>query len=647
MAEHIESVLQEGRRFHPSEGFRAAAKLSSVEQYQQLYEQSLDDPDSFWEGVASELHWFERWRAVREWNEPFVKWFVGGKTNLSYNALDQQIARGLGNKVAFFWEGEPGDSRVLTYNDMLREVSKFANVLKSKGIGKGDGVAIYLPMIPEAAVAMLACARIGATHSVVFGGFSAQALAERIIDGDAKAVITADGGFRRGKVLPLKPAVDDAVAQCPAVESVFVVRRTENDVDMAPGRDYWYHELMRDASHECPAEELDAEHPSFILYTSGSTGKPKGVLHTTGGYQTYTYLTNKYIFDLRPNDIFWCTADVGWITGHSYIVYGPMLNGASQIMYEGAPTHPHPGRFWELVERYRATIFYTAPTAIRAFMKLGEQDAERYDLSSLRLLGTVGEPINPEAWMWYRRVIGGDRCPIVDTWWQTETGGIMITTLPGVHAAKPGAAGLPFFGVEPAIVDSEGNERGANEGGFLVIKRPWPSMLRTVYGDDERYRSQYWSEVPHAYFAGDGARRDEDGYFWIMGRVDDVLNVSGHRLGTMEIESALVSHETVAEAAVVGKPDEIKGQGIVAFVTLEGDRVGSDELVADLRNHVAHEIGAIAKPDDIRFADALPKTRSGKIMRRILRDVAAGQLLTGDVSTLEDRSVVEKLMQGS
>ncbi len=647
MADHIESVLQEERRFHPSEGFRAAAKLSSVEQYQQLYEQSLDDPDSFWEGVASELHWFERWRAVREWNEPFVKWFVGGKTNLSYNALDQQIARGLGNKVAFFWEGEPGDSRVLTYNDMLREVSKFANVLKSKGIGKGDGVAIYLPMIPEAAVAMLACARIGATHSVVFGGFSAQALAERIIDGDAKAVITADGGFRRGQVLPLKPAVDEAVAKCPAVESVFVVRRTENDVDMAPGRDFWYHELMRDASHECPAEALDAEHPSFILYTSGSTGKPKGVLHTTGGYQTYTYLTNKYIFDLRPNDIFWCTADVGWITGHSYIVYGPMLNGASQIMYEGAPTHPHPGRFWELVERYRATVFYTAPTAIRAFMKLGEQHAERYDLSSLRLLGTVGEPINPEAWMWYRRVIGGDRCPIVDTWWQTETGGIMITTLPGVHDAKPGAAGLPFFGVEPAIVDSEGNERGANEGGFLVIKRPWPSMLRTVYGDDERYRSQYWSEVPHVYFAGDGARRDEDGYFWIMGRVDDVLNVSGHRLGTMEIESALVSHETVAEAAVVGRPDEIKGQGIVAFVTLEGGRVGSDELVADLRNHVAHEIGAIAKPDDIRFADALPKTRSGKIMRRILRDVAAGQELAGDVSTLEDRSVVEKLMQGS
>jgi acetyl-CoA synthetase len=647
MSEHIESVLQEDRTFKPPDGFRKMAKINTVEAYRELHRRSLEEPDEFWAEVASELHWFEPWQQVRAWEEPFTQWFLGGKTNLAYNALDHQIAQGLGNKVAFFWEGEQGDRRVLTFNDMLVEVSRFANVLKSKGIRKGARVAIYMPMIPEAVVAMLACARIGATHSVVFGGFSGHALAERILDGGATAVITADGGFRRGKVLPLKPAVDEALAQCPDVKSVFVVRRAKNDIDMEPGRDFWYHDLMRHASHECPAEPLDAEHPLFILYTSGSTGTPKGVLHSTGGYQTYTYLTSKYVFDLKPNDIFWCTADVGWITGHSYVAYGPMLNGATQIMYEGAPTHPHPGRFWEIVESYRPTVFYTAPTAIRAFMKLGEQHPERFDLSSLRLLGTVGEPINPEAWMWYRRVIGGDRCPIIDTWWQTETGGIMLTTLPGVHEAKPGAAGLPFFGVDPAIVDREGNEQGANAGGYLVLKRPWPSMIRTVYGDDERYRRQYWGEVDHVYFAGDGARRDEDGYYWIMGRVDDVLNVSGHRLGTMEIESALVSHPTVAEAAVVGRPDEIKGQGVVAFVTLEGEREGSDKLAAELRAHVGHEIGAIAKPDDIRFADALPKTRSGKIMRRLLRNIAAGQELAGDVSTLEDRSVVEKLMQSS
>ncbi len=647
MSEHIESVLQETRRFAPPKAFRDAARINSVEEYERRYRQSLEDPDTFWGEVASELHWFEPWQKVQSWDEPFVKWFVGGKTNLAYNCLDLQVERGRGNKVAFFWEGEPGDRRVFTYSDMLREVSKFANVLKARGVAKGDRVAIYMPMIPEAAVAMLACARIGATHSVVFGGFSAQALADRIVDAEAKAVITADGSYRRGRVLPLKPAVDEALQSCASVTTVITVRRASNDVSMEPGRDHWYHDLMRHASDACPAEPVDSEHPLYILYTSGSTGKPKGVLHTTGGYQTYTYLTTRTVFDLRENDVFWCSADVGWVTGHSYIVYGPMTNGATQIMYEGAPTHPAPDRFWELIERYRATVFYTAPTAIRAFMKLGEKYPAGRDLSSLRLIGTVGEPINPEAWMWYRRVIGGERCPVVDTWWQTETGGIMITTLPGVHDAKPGSAGVPMFGVDPAVVSADGAEVGADEGGYLVIRRPWPAMLRTVYGDDDRYRNQYWGEIPHVYFAGDGARRDADGYFWIMGRVDDVVNVSGHRLGTMEVESALVSHEAVAEAAVVGRPDEIKGQAIVAFVTLEGDRKASDELREALRGHVAKEIGAIARPDEIRFADALPKTRSGKIMRRLLRNVAAGQELSGDITTLEDRSVVEQLTKPS
>jgi acetyl-CoA synthetase len=645
MQDHITSVLQEERRFHPPRGFQARARMSELEMYRERYQRSLDDPEGFWSEVADELHWFERWERVLEWDEPFTKWFVGGKTNIAYNCLDLQVERGLGNKVAFFWEGEPGDRRVITYSDMLSEVSRFANVLRSRGVNKGDRVAIYLPMIPEAAVAMLACARIGATHSVVFGGFSAQALAERVEDAQAKVIVTADGGYRRGQVLPLKPAVDEALPRCPSVDTVIVVRRAKNDVNMEPGRDIWYQDAMRHASPVCPAEPLDSEHPLFILYTSGSTGRPKGVLHTTGGYQTYTYLTARYVFDLRDNDVYWCTADIGWVTGHSYVVYGPMSNGATQVMYEGAPTYPTPERFWEIVERYRASIFYTAPTAIRAFMKTGEEYPSRYDLSSLRLLGTVGEPINPEAWMWYRRVIGGDRCPIVDTWWQTETGGIMITTLPGVHAAKPGSAGVPFFGVEPAVVDLSGAEVEPGQGGYLVLKRPWPSMLRTIYGDDERYKAQYWSEIPNVYFAGDGARRDADGYHWIMGRIDDVLNVSGHRLGTMEIESALVSHAAVAEAAVVSRPDDIKGQAIVAFVTLESGREGSEKLRAELRAHVGREIGAIAKPDDLRFADALPKTRSGKIMRRLLRSIANGQETTGDTSTLEDRAVVERLLR--
>lgn len=647
MSERIESVLSEDRRFSPSEAFKAKAKLNDVAEYEKLYRQSLDDPDTFWGNAASELHWFKPWDKVREWNEPFVKWFVGGQTNIAYNCLDYQIEQGRGDKAAIIWEGEPGDQRTLTYKDLHREVSKFANVLKSQGVAKGDRVAIYLPMIPEAAVAMLACARIGATHSVVFGGFSSSALADRINDVEAKVVITSDGGYRRGSVFALKPAVDEALEQCPGISKSIIIQRGKNDVPMKEGRDVWYHELMADASEDCPAEALDAEHPLFVLYTSGSTGKPKGVLHSTGGYQTYTYLTNKYVFDMKDDDIYWCTADIGWITGHSYIVYGPLANGVTQVMYEGVPNYPTPSRLWELVEKYKVTTFYTAPTAIRSFMKWGDDHVTKHDLSSLRLLGTVGEPINPEAWMWYHRVIGKEQCPIVDTWWQTETGGIMITTLPGVHDTKPGSAGVPFFGVEPAIVDVEGNEQADNDGGYLVIKRPWPSMLRTVYGDDDRYRAQYWSEVPHVYFAGDGSRRDPDGYYWIMGRIDDVVNVSGHRLGTMEVESALVSHEAVAEAAVVGRPDALKGQAIVAFVTLEGSREGTPELRDILRNHVSKEIGPIAKPDEIRFAEALPKTRSGKIMRRLLRNIASGEEASGDISTLEDKSVVEKLMQSS
>ena len=645
MADTIESVLQEAREFQPPKAFQRAALLNDATEYERLYRRSLDDPEAFWGEAAKRHHWFEPWTQVREWVEPHVKWFVNGKTNLAYDCLDRQVNEGKANKVAFFWEGEPGDKRTITYGQMLTEVKRFANVLKSKGVRTGDRVAIYMPMIPEAVVAMLACARIGAPHSVVFGGFSSHALSDRINDAQASVVITADGGFRRGAVLPLKPAVDAALASAPSVKHVIVVRRAENPIDMEAGRDEWYHELMRDSSDECEAVPVDAEHPAYILYTSGSTGKPKGVLHSTGGYLVHTSLTSKYVFDLRDNDIFWCTADIGWVTGHSYVVYGLMSNGATQVMYEGNPTYPAPDRFWEMIERYRVSVFYTAPTAIRAFIKLGREYPEKHDLSSLRLIGTVGEPINPEAWMWYRRVIGGDRCPIVDTWWQTETGAIMISTIPGVHATKPGSAGLPLFGVDAAVVDADGNETGVDQGGYLVMRRPWPGMLRTVYGDDDRYRNQYWGEVPHVYFSGDGARRDADGYFWVMGRVDDVVNVSGHRLGTMEVESALVSHPAVAEAAVVGRPDELKGQGIVAFVTLEKGFEATDKLREELRKHVAAEIGAIARPDEVRFADALPKTRSGKIMRRFLRSVATGQELIGDTSTLEDRGVVDQLRQ--
>ncbi len=643
MADSIESVLQESRTFAPSEAFRSRAHLSDPAEFERMYRQSLDDPETFWGEAAKLLHWFEPWQQVVEWQEPHAKWFVGGKTNLSYNCLDLQVQRGHANKVAFFWEGEPGDKRAITYGQLLEEVSRFANVLRSKGVGLGDRVAIYMPMVPEAIVAMLACARIGATHSVVFGGFSSSALADRINDAKAEVVVTADGAFRRGQVLPLKPAVDEALTHTPSVRKVIVVRRAENPISMEPGRDEWYHDVMREASDECPAVPVDAEHPAYILYTSGSTGRPKGVLHTTGGYQVHVALTAKYVFDLKEDDVYWCTADIGWVTGHSYIVYGPMALGATQVIYEGNPVYPAPDRLWEMVARYNVTVFYTAPTAIRTFIKLGAEYPARHDLTTLRLIGTVGEPINPEAWMWYRRVIGGDRCPVVDTWWQTENGGILISTIPGVHDTKPGSAGVPLFGVDAAVVDADGNEVPANQGGFLVVKRPWPGMLRTVYGDDDRYRNQYWGEVPHAYFSGDGARRDEDGYFWIMGRVDDVVNVSGHRLGTMEIESALVSHPKVAEAAVVGRPDELRGQAIVAFVTLEQGVEATDALRDELKRHVVKEIGAIARPEEVRFADALPKTRSGKIMRRLLRSVATGQELTGDVSTLEDRTVVERL----
>ncbi|MGQ9735584.1 MAG: acetate--CoA ligase [Thermaceae bacterium] len=647
--EKIEALLKEDRIFYPSEEFKAKARINSLEEYERLYRESLEDPEGFWGRVASELPWFEPPKKVLEGDLPHPKWFLGGKLNLSYNALDQHVQNGRRNKAALIWEGEPGEERVLTYHDLWREVQKFANVLKRLGVKKGDRVTIYLPMIPEAVIAMLATVRIGAIHSVVFGGFSANALAERIKDAEAKVLITADGGYRRGQIVPLKRNADEALQDAPSVQHVVVVRRTGEEVPMVQGRDHWYHELMEVVEDRCPAEPMEAEDPLFILYTSGSTGKPKGVLHTTGGYAVYTYYTTKLIFDLKEEDVYWCTADVGWITGHSYTVYGPLQNGATMLMYEGAPNWPEPDRFWRIVDKYGVTVFYTAPTAIRSFMKWGEAWPLKHRLDSLRLLGTVGEPINPEAWLWYYRVIGKERCPIVDTWWQTETGGIMITTLPGVHPMKPGHAGKPFFGVKPAILDAAGNSvQDPGEGGYLVIERPWPSMLRTVWGDPDRFIKQYFSQHPGKYFTGDGAKQDEDGYFMILGRVDDVLNVAGHRLGTMELESALVAHPAVAEAAVVGRPDPIKGEAIVAFVTLKEGYTPSDALRDELKAHAAKLIGPIARPDEVRFADALPKTRSGKIMRRLLRQIAAGeQEIKGDTSTLEDRSVVEKLKEGA
>jgi acetyl-CoA synthetase len=641
----IESTLQETRVFPPPPEFAAAAHVKSFAEYEELYNRAAENPQAFWASEAENLHWFKKWDEVLQWNEPHAKWFVGGKLNASYNCLDRHLNSWRKNKAAIIWEGEPGEIRTLTYLQLYRQVCKFANVLKKLNVKQGDRVALYMPLVPELAIAMLACARIGATHTVIFGGFSADAISDRVNDGNCKMIVTADGGFRRGSELKLKEVVDSAVVRCPGVRSVVVFKRTGAELKMRPGRDHWWHEMMEAVDDECAPEPLDSEHPLFILYTSGTTGKPKGILHTTGGYLTQTAYTSKLVFDLKDEDVYWCTADIGWVTGHSYVVYGPMANGATVFMYEGAPNHPEPDRFWRLIDRHKVTIFYTAPTAIRAFIKWGEQYPLRHDLSSLRLLGTVGEPINPEAWMWYHEVIGKGDCPIVDTWWQTETGAIMISPLPGATPTVPGTATRPLPGILVDVVTKAGKPVGDNEGGYLVIKHPFPSMLRTIWGDDERYQKTYWSEIPHVYFAGDGARRDERGYYWIMGRVDDVINVSGHRLGTAEIESALVSHETVAEAAVVGRPDELKGQAIAAFVTLEGGRQGSEQLKAELRAHVAKEIGSLAKPDDIRFTDMLPKTRSGKIMRRLLRELASSGTVAGDVTTLEDFSVLEKLRE--
>ncbi len=642
---HIESVLKEKRIVKPNQQFSKQAHIKSFAQYKRLYNESVKHPERFWAKIAEELVWFKKWSKVLEWNPPFAKWFVGGKINISYNCLDRHLITSRKNKAAIIWEGEPGDHRVLTYQDLHREVCKFANVLKKLGLQKGDRVAVYMPMIPELPIAMLACARIGATHSVIFGGFSSEALKDRINDSQAKVVVTADGGFRRGGIVPLKANVNEALKSTPSIRHVVVVKRVGSEVVMEPQRDFWWSDLMANVDAVCEAERLDAEHPLFILYTSGTTGKPKGVVHTTGGYLVGVYITNKWVFDLKDEDTYWCTADIGWVTGHSYIVYGPLANGTTSLMFEGAPNYPEPDRFWQIVEKYRVNVFYTAPTAIRSFIKWGEQWPLKHDLSSLRLLGTVGEPINPEAWMWYNRVIGKGRCPIVDTWWQTETGMIMITPLPGAIPTKPGTATLPFPGVVPNIMTKDGKSVPPNQGGYLVIKEPWPAMLRTIYGDPERYKKEYWSEIRGVYFTGDGARRDNDGYCWIMGRVDDVINVAGHRLGTMEIESALVSHPAVAEAAVVGRPDELKGQAVCAFVTLEGGRTPAPELKEELRQHVAKEIGALAKPDEIRFTDVLPKTRSGKIMRRLLREIVAGSQTVGDVTTLEDFSVLEKLRE--
>ncbi len=641
----IESMLNETRVFPPPAAFADRAHVGSYAEYQRLWDWARDDPEGFWADVARDVDWSAPWTKVLDWQPPHARWFVGATLNASHNCVDRHCHGTRKNKAALIWEGEPGDRRVLRYDDLRREVAKFANALKSLGVKKGDVVAIYMPMVPELAIALLACARIGAPHTVVFGGFSSEALASRIQDCSAKVLVTADGGYRRGKVVPLKENADGAAALCPTIESVVVYRRTGQAVAWAEGRDRWWHDLVDAASPDCPPEPVDSEHPLYILYTSGSTGKPKGILHTTGGYLVGTTATARWVFDLKEDDVYFCTADIGWVTGHSYLVYGPLSNGATVLMYEGAPNWPDEGRFWRIVEDYRATILYTAPTAIRAFMKWGEAWPAKHDLSSLRLLGTVGEPINPEAWIWYHRVIGGERCPIVDTWWQTETGSIMIAPLPGAVPAVPGSATRPLPGVVPEVVTRDGQPVGANQGGFLVIKQPWPAMLRTLHGDDERYQSTYWSEVPGCYFTGDGARRDEAGNYWIMGRVDDVLNVSGHRLSTMEVESALVSHPKVAEAAVVGKPDEMRGQAIAAFVTLEGGQTASEALKKELQAHVVKEIGALARPDDIRFTDMLPKTRSGKIMRRLLRDIAAGVESTGDTTTLEDLSVLAKLRE--
>ena len=645
----IESVLKEKRKFKPDPSFVRQANVRGPTAYKRLRKEAETHYQRYWARLAREhVHWFTPWKKVLEWKPPFAKWFVGAKTNIAYNCLDRHLEGPNAwrrNKAAIIWEGEPGDSRVLTYGDLHREVCKFANVLKGLGVKKGDRVAIYMPMVPELAIAMLACARMGAVHSIIFGGFSADSIRDRVNDAQACCVITGDGGWRRGQIVPLKDTIDEALQGADCVKNVVVVQRTDQSILMKEGRDYWWHDLMKTASAECPAAKLDAEHPLFILYTSGTTGKPKGVLHTTGGYLVHTTVTAKYIFDLKEEDTYWCTADIGWVTGHSYVVYGILSNGATSVMYEGAPNHPDVDRFWEIVDKYRVTIFYTAPTAIRTFMKWGDEHVKKHSLASLRLLGTVGEPINPEAWIWYHRMIGKKRCPIVDTWWQTETGGILITPLPGAVTTTPGSATLPFPGIFADILDEKGQPVGADEGGYLVITRPWPGMLRGIYGDPQRYKEQYWSKYKGLYFTGDGARKDKNGYFWVMGRVDDVMNVAGHRLSTMEIESALVSHREVVEAAVVGRPHDMKGTAVVGFVTLEQSSEPSEELRQALRQHVAKEIGAIARPDDVRFTQALPKTRSGKIMRRLLRDIAAGRAPVGDTTTLEDYSILAKLRE--
>ena len=635
---NIDDLLLENRKFAPSTDF----KKNSLAVGTHLYDQAAADDEGFWAQQAAELlHWDQDWHTICEWDLPYAKWFIGGKLNVSYNCLDRHVLAGKGDKVAIHWEGEPGDTRTITYSQLLDEVQKFSNVLKSLGVNKGDRVNIYLPMIPEAAVAMLACARIGAAHSVVFGGFSSQALADRINDAEAKVLITADGGYRRGDVFALKPAADEAIVNTPTIEHVVVVKRGGNEVNMVAGRDHWYHDLMSTADPMCAAEAMDSEQLLFLLYTSGTTGKPKGIMHTTGGYLTHVTYTHKYVFDLHPEtDVYWCTADVGWITGHSYIVYGPLSNGATQVIYEGVPNYPANDRLWSIVEKYGVTIFYTAPTAIRTFMKWGDEEPAKHNMSSLRLLGSVGEPINPEAWMWYRDTIGRGECPVVDTWWQTETGGIMISPLPGATTLKPGSATFPIPGISAEVVDDAGN-RVEHGGGYLTLTRPWPGMLRGLWNDPDRYQETYWSRFPGRYFAGDGAKLDAEGYLWLLGRVDDVMNVSGHRISTTEVESALVSHQAVAEAAVVGANDPTTGQAIIAYVTL---RTGFDVNESDLRNHVAKEIGAIAKPKMIYFTPELPKTRSGKIMRRLLRDVAEGRNL-GDTTTLADASVVNELQK--
>jgi acetyl-CoA synthetase len=636
----LSALLEEHRVFPPPEEFRRQANAADPA----IYDRAARDPEGFWAAEAERVDWFTRWEKVLEWNVPWAKWFVGGKLNVTHNCVDRHAHSARRNKAAIIWEGEPGDSHVLTYGMLEREVNRFANVLRSLGVAKGDRVAIYMGMVPELAIAMLACAKIGAPHSIVFGGFSADALRERINDAKAKVVITCDGAWRRGAIVPLKASVDEALRDTPTIKNVIVVRRVGDAAKaaMQPGRDFWWHELVAGASDQCPAEPMDAEDMLFLLYTSGTTGKPKGIVHTTGGYLVGVAATHHYIFDIKENDIYWCTADIGWVTGHSYIVYGPLANGATSLMYEGTPDYPDRDRFWSIIDKYGVNIFYTAPTAIRTFMRWGTELPARHSLATLRLIGTVGEPINPEAWIWYHDYIGRRRCPIVDTWWQTETGMVLISPLPGITPTKPGSATRPFPGIVAEVVDANGEKVGPGAGGYLVLKRPWPAMMRTIYGDPDRYVQQYWSRYPGIYFTGDGCKMDKDGYFWLLGRVDDVMNVAGHRISTYEVESALVDHSSVAEAAVIGRTHDVKGQGISAFVTLKEGIPSNDDLKNELKQHVVSKIGAIARPDDIFFVSELPKTRSAKIMRRLLRDIAEGRVL-GDTTTLADPAVVARL----